>query len=111
MRDFLENLIAIDTSLVVLEASDGVAAGLTPLNVMRVAGDAVGEESGDMLLAQLRRLAADGAEYLVVPRSMDELLDRCAGSWGEIEASCRKIADQRHLCRVFELNGLRGAPV
>ncbi len=111
MRDFLENLISTDASLVVLEASDGIAAELAPLNVMRVAGGEVSEESGDTLLAQLRRLAAEGAEYLVVPRSTDELLDRCAGLSGEIEASCRKIADQRHLCRVFELDGLREAPV
>jgi hypothetical protein len=55
----------------------------------------------------LRHRAEAGADYLVVPRAADEWLDSQAEAVTELEAACRKIADQRHLCRVFELVGLR----
>jgi hypothetical protein len=99
MRDFLKNLIEPDAELAVLEASGGVASALAPLHAVSVHGD----------LAQLRLLAAGGAEYLVVPTAEKDLLDRDAELNASIEASCRKIADQRHLCRVFALEGLREA--
>ncbi len=82
MRDYLEHLLSGEAALVVLD------------------------EAGDDL-AELERLAASGADYLVVPRTADERFER--GPLSEaIEASCRKVADQRHLCRVFDLNGMRG---
>jgi hypothetical protein len=99
MRDFLENLIEADAELAVLEANGGVASALAPLHAVSVHGD----------LSQLRQLADGGADYLVVPRTDDDLLDRHAELNASIEASCRKIADQRHLCRVFDLEGLREA--
>ncbi len=104
LRDYLENLTSTDTGLAVLETvGDDLAAGLAPLNAVRIA---VGGGSED-LLAELERLAEAGADYLVVPRSADEWLDRRNGLVHEIEARCRKVADQRHLCRVFELAMLR----
>ncbi len=109
MRDFLENLTSIDTSLVVLEATDGITAGLAPLNAVRLVPGEEGED--ELLLGELQRFAAAGAGYLVVPRSADEWLERRAELSGQIEGSCRKVADQRHLCRVFDLSGLNEAPV
>lgn len=111
IRDFLENLISSETSLVVLETVDGLTAGLAPLNAMALAAGETQGGSDQPLLENLQRLAAGGADYLVVPRSTDEWLDRRVGLFGQIEESCRKVADQHHLCRVFDLTGLRQAPV
>lgn len=99
LRDYLESLTSTDTGLAVLEVGEDLTAGLAPLNAVRVMGGGDGEG----LLAELERLARAGADYLVVPRSSDEWLERRNGLVHEIEARCRKVADQRHLCRVFEL--------
>lgn len=106
IRDYLENLIGLGQRLVVLEVVDGVAAALASLRPARLRA---GEREGDAerTLAELRLLAEDGAEYLVVPRSSDEWLDSRADLFAEIEGNCRKIAEQRHLCRVFDLDGLK----
>jgi len=108
MRDYLEHLVSADAKLVVLEEeADGVSAGLAPLATMRLpaAEPAGGDEA---LLGELERLAAGGADYLVVPRTVDEWLDRRSGLSARIESACRKVADQRHLCRVFDLDEMRG---
>jgi len=106
IRDYLENLISVGQRLVVLEAVDGVAAALAELRPARLrAADREGSEI--RTLAELRLLAEDGAEYLVVPRSSDEWLESRADLRAEIETNCRKIAEQRHLCRVFDLDGLK----
>jgi hypothetical protein len=106
IRDYLENLITIGQRLVVLEAVDGLVASLAALRPARLrTGDREG--SADRTLAELRLLAEDGADYLVVPRSSDEWLDSHADLFAEIESNCRKIAEQRHLCRVFDLDGLK----
>lgn len=110
IRDFLEKLMSTDTSLIVLEAVDGLAAGLAPLNARPLTAGETEGDADEPILEDLQRLAASGAEYLVVPRSTDEWLDRRAGLFGQIEESCRKVADQQHLCRVFDLAGLREAP-
>ena len=107
MRDYLERLISIDSSVVLFDATDEAVASLAPLRALRLAPEELGGESGEGLLATLRDRAKAGADYLVVPRSSDEWLDRHAGPAAEMEAACRKVADQRHLCRVFELEGLR----
>jgi hypothetical protein len=107
MRDFLKNLIAADAELAVLEANDGIVAALAPLRAVSVHGGEAPD--GESLLVRLKLLAAQGAEYLVVPKVEEDLLDRCPGLDASIEASCRKVADQRHLCRVFDLGGLREA--
>lgn len=103
MRDYLEKLISTDSSVVLFDASDGALAALEPLRARRLVPDDARED----LLATLRRHAAAGADYLVVPRSSDEWLDDHVEPATELETACRKIADQRHLCRVFELEGLR----
>jgi hypothetical protein len=103
LRDYLENLTPTDTGLAVLEVAEDLTSGLAPLNAVPVLGGGDGEG----LLAELERLADAGADYLVVPRSSDEWLDRRNELVQEIGARCRKVADQRHLCRVFELAPLR----
>lgn len=103
VRDYLESLFAEESRLVVLEADGGVAEGLAPLQAtgLRVADLATGDPA-----LSLRRFARRGAEYLVVPRAADEWLQDHGEVAEEIEESCRKIADQRHLCRVYALTEL-----
>ena len=107
IRDYLENLITTDKRLVVLETVDGVATALAPFKAARLrAGD--GAEGGDArALTELRLLAEGGADYLVVPRSSDEWVEASTEFATAVESSCRKIAEQRHLCRVFDLEGLK----
>lgn len=107
MRDYLEKLISTDSGVVLFDATDGAVSALAPLRALRLAPEELGAEGGEDLLAELRRRAESGADYLVVPRSSDDWLDSHAGAATELEAACPKIADQRHLCRVFELEGLR----
>jgi hypothetical protein len=108
MRDYLEHLVSAGASLVVLEedAAD-LAAGLAPLSTMGLVADEPAGE-GEALFAELERLAVAGADYLIVPRSVDEWFDRRSGLSARVEGACRKVADQRHLCRVFDLDDMRG---
>ncbi|HSC21012.1 MAG TPA: hypothetical protein VLC07_04730 [Solirubrobacterales bacterium] len=103
VREYLESLIDGDSRVAVLEVEGGLAPALAPLraNGLRVAELAEGEA-----LRSLRRAILVGAEYLVVPRTADEWLAENENVAAEIEESCRKIADQRHLCRVYALNEL-----
>jgi hypothetical protein len=107
MRDYLEKLIATDKRLVVLEGIDGVASALAPFEVTPLRTSEAAGKSGEEALAELRSLAGEGADYLVVPRSSDEWLDSSADFGAAVESSCRKVAEQRHLCRVFDLEGLK----
>ncbi len=103
LRDFLGSLVPEEAKLVVLEIEAGLAQGLAPLSAtaLRVADLAAGDP-----LESLRRSARGGAEYLVVPRAADEWLQDHGEVAEEIAQCCRKIADQRHLCRVYELTEL-----
>jgi hypothetical protein len=103
LRDYLGSLLDEETTLAVLEVEGGFAPALAPLHAkgLRVAELADGDP-----LRSLRRAALVGAEYLVVPRAAGEWLAENDGVAGEIESACRRVADQRHLCRVYELNGL-----
>jgi hypothetical protein len=106
IREYLENLISTESSVVVLETGGNIAASLAPVRAAGLAPSTL--RAADGSLAGLRDLARDGAEYLVVPRAADQWLERHADVAASIESSCRKIADQRHVCRVFELKGLWG---
>jgi hypothetical protein len=105
LRDYLENLLSTDTRVAVLETGEAIAAALAPVHAAAISVEQLPGD-GEVPLASLARLLDGGADYLVVPRSADEWLERHAHVRAQIEASCRKIADQRHLCRVFELKGL-----
>lgn len=106
VRDFLQRLIPADATVVVLERADGEAGALAPLDAIGLPL-ATGVEGG-AFLRELRRHASV-ADYLVVPRSSDELLDAHAAVGSSIEDDFRKVADQRHLCRVFALDDRPGA--
>lgn len=108
MRDYLEHLLADDAQLIVLEEEPGaLSGGLAPL---RAVGVQAGAEPahGKSVLAELERRAGVGAGYLVVPRRLDDWFDRVSGIGARVEAACRKVADQRHLCRVFDLSDMGG---
>jgi hypothetical protein len=103
VREYLESLVPEEATLVVLEVEAGLAQALSPLRAapLQVADLAAGDP-----LASLRRSARRGAEYLIVPRVADEWLQAHSDVVEGIEEGCRKIADQRYLCRVYELNEL-----
>jgi hypothetical protein len=105
VRDFLRRLIPPDATVVVLEGMDGEAGALAPLETVRLSATAGVEEGA--LLRELRRQSAT-ADYLVVPRSSDEWLQAHAAVAAVVEDDFRKIADQRHLCRVFALDDRPG---
>jgi hypothetical protein len=106
VRDYLQSLIPADTTLVVLEPTDDVAAALAPLSAVGLSVAEAAAGDAEPLLGDLKRLAEGGAGYLVVPRSADSWLEQRAEIAARIEASCPKVADQRHLCRVFDLGAL-----
>lgn len=103
VRDYLESLVEEDARLAVLEVEGGIAPALAPL---RANGLRVDELEDGRTVQGLRRAALVGAEYLVVPRDADEWLGEHEEVLDEIEENCRRIAEQRHLCRVYELNEL-----
>lgn len=106
IRDYLERLLAPDAKLVVVEEeTDRVSSGLAPLTAMRLGG---GSDDGVELLTELERLTGGGGDYLVVPREEDDWFDRRSELGARVEGACPKVADQRHLCRVFDLDGMRG---
>ncbi len=102
IRDYLENLLSMDTRVAVLEVGETLAPALAPVAAAGVAVERLRDEDEGALVT-LGRLLDGGAEYLIVPRCADAWLEHNADVAAEIEASCRKIADQRHLCRVFAL--------
>lgn len=106
VRDFLQRLIPADATVVVLEGTDGEAGALAPLSAVGLPVAAGAEEGA--LLRELRRHAV-AADYLVVPRSSDDWMDAHPAVACEIEGDFRKVADQRHLCRVFALDDRPGA--
>jgi hypothetical protein len=103
IRDYLENLVDEGAAVAVLEAEGGIAHALAPIPA---AGMRLAELDEREPLRDLRRAALAGADYLVVPRSADDWLGEHEDVEAEIEESCRKVADQRYLCRVYELSEL-----
>ncbi len=103
VRDYLASLLGEETTLAVLELEGGFAPALAPLPAK---GLRVSELADGDPLRGLRRAALVGAQYLVVPRAAGEWLTENQEVAGEIESTCRKVADQRHLCRVYQLTGL-----
>jgi hypothetical protein len=105
VRDFLESLLPESAQLVVLEPDAGYAEALAPLRAIALSVPA--EPTVTDFSAELGFRADAGASYLVVPRGADEWLERHALLEEELERELRKVADQRHLCRVYEINGPR----
>jgi hypothetical protein len=105
IRDYLENLLSTDTHIAVLETGQQLAGALAPVPAASLSSREL--EAGDDRLPALTHLAARGIGYLVVPRAADQWLDAHPQLAAGIEGRCRKLADQRHLCRVYELGGVR----
>jgi hypothetical protein len=105
LRDYLQSLLSSESRVVVVETGDSLALALAPLDAVAIPAQEL-REHGERALEALTELAGRGAEYLVVSRAAQEWLGRDPGASAEIEARCRKVAEQRYLCRVFELSGL-----
>jgi hypothetical protein len=105
MRDYLESLFSTDTCVAVLETTSQMAGSLAPVPAIPLSSEEL--EAGDDRLPALTRLAERGVGYLIVPRAADEWLDAHPTLAAGIETRCRKLADQRHLCRVYELEEAR----
>lgn len=109
MRDYLEHLISADSHIAVLEPLPrSLADALRPLHATGVPVEEV-LMAGETLRAELERLAEAGTRYLVVPREADQWLSGRAEVEADIRQRCRLLADQRYLCRVFELTETRDA--
>jgi hypothetical protein len=105
VRDFLASLLPESAQLVVLEPAAGFVEALEPLRAIALSIPA--EPTVAMFFAELGFRADAGAAYLVVPRGADGWLARHALLEEELESELHKVADQRHLCRVYEINGPR----
>jgi len=106
LREFLALLLPEEAALVVLEAEeDGIAAALAPLRAspMPLAGhDTTGA------IVELHERGRAGAEYVVVPRGTDRWLAAHAAIEAVLDEDMRKVADQRHLGRVFAIEDTKG---
>jgi hypothetical protein len=101
LREYLTLLLPAEAALVVLEATEeGIAAALAPLRTgaMPLAG-----HDATSAIVELHARGQAGAEFVVVPRSADHWLDRHAAIGAVLEEDMRKVADQRHLGRVFAI--------
>jgi hypothetical protein len=105
LRDFLQRLLPADAALLVLEAEAGVATALAPL---RASGLAVDGHSTASAIVELLRRGSEGVEFLVVPRSADGWLAGHAAALAVLEEDFHKVADQRHLCRVYAIDEMKG---
>jgi hypothetical protein len=103
LRDFLERLLGPQARVMVIETGAGLAAALAPVQATAMSPAALAA-AGESPAALAERLGA-AADYLVVPRESDEWLELHPEIPDRLESACRKLADQRHLGRVFDLGG------
>jgi hypothetical protein len=101
MREYLTRLLPGDAELTVLEeGGDGVAAALAPLRARALA--LVGHDATSAIV-ELHERGRAGAQYVVVPRDADRWLADHGAVEAVLEEDLRKVADQRHLGRVFAI--------
>lgn len=99
LREYLGLLLPEGAELVVLEEHpEAVAAALAPLRATALA--LVGLDSTSAIVA-LHEHGRAGAEYVVAPRVTDRWLTDHAAVDAVLEEDLTKVADQRHLARVF----------
>jgi hypothetical protein len=99
LREFLSLLLPGEAPLAVLEAVDGgIAAALAPLRAesLQLAG-----HDATSAIVELHSRCQAGVEFVVVPRATDHWLERHAAIEAVLEEDMRKVADQRHLGRVY----------
>lgn len=100
--EYLALLLPEGAGLTVLEeGGDGVAAALAPLRATALA--LAGYDATSAIVA-LHERGRDGAEYVVVPRDTDRWLADHSAVDAVLEEDLRKVADQRHLGRVFAID-------
>jgi hypothetical protein len=105
LREFLRRLLPADAALLVLEAEVGISAALAPLQATGLAVEGHGAASA---IVELLRRGREGAQFLVVPRGADGWLAGHAAALAVLEEDFRKVADQRHLCRVYAIDEMKG---
>jgi hypothetical protein len=95
-------LLPGDAQLTVLEEDgEAVAAALAPLHATALT--LAGHDATSAIVA-LHERGRGGAEYVVVPRGVDRWLADHSAVAAVLEEDLRKVADQRHLGRVFAIN-------
>jgi hypothetical protein len=99
LRDYLERLLPAAAELVVLEEhADAIAAALAPLRATALTLAGLDSTSA---IVELHERGRTGADYVVAPRGADRWLADHAAVEALLEEDLRKVADQRHLARVF----------
>ena len=102
LREYLGLLLPGDAQLTVLEeGGEGIAAALAPLRATALG--LVGHDATSAIVALHERGRA-GAEYVVVPRTADRWLAEHGAVEAVLDEDLRKVADQRHLGRVFAID-------
>lgn len=102
LREYLVLLLPEAVELTVLvEGDDGLAAALAPLRASAL--DLSGHDATSAIVALHERGRA-GAEYVVVPRAADRWLAEHSAVGAVLEEDLKKVADQRHLGRVFAID-------
>ena len=99
LREYLELLLPPAAELVLVdEHPDAVAAALAPL---RATGLPLSGLDSTSAIVELHERGRAGADYVVVPRAADRWLADHAAVDALLEEDLKKVADQRHLARVF----------
>lgn len=101
LREYLALLLPAEAELVVLEEHDGaIAAALAPL---RATALPLAGHDATSAIVELHERGRAGVEYVVVPRAVDRWLCDHAAVDAVLEEDLRKVADQRHLGRVYAI--------
>jgi hypothetical protein len=99
LREYLGLLLPEAAELVVLEEHpEAIAAALSPLRAMALPLSGLDSTSAIVALHERGRA---GAAYVVAPRVTDRWLTEHAAVDAVLEEDLTKVADQRHLARVF----------
>jgi hypothetical protein len=102
LREYLTLLLPGDAELTVLEESgDEIAVALAPLRARALA---LAGHDATSAIVELHERGRAGAGYVVVPRSVDRWLTDHSAVEAVLEEDLKKVADQRHLGRVFAID-------
>jgi hypothetical protein len=66
-------------------------------------GTGPGGENGSAVLSHLRALEASGAEFLVIPRTAFDWLERHPEIADRLKSRHRFVTRQEHVCEIYEL--------
>jgi hypothetical protein len=103
LREYLARLLSEEAEVVVLEEDgEAIAAALAPL---RATSLPLAGHDATSAIVELHERGRAGVEYVVVPRAADRWLADHAAVDAVLEEDLRKVADQRHLGRVFAIDG------